>query len=75
MVILAVLLLIRKYYGLSLEPLQRAIAAGICFICAVDVIGNTILRNLFTGYLFSWFFANQQAPLACVAAPQLQRDE
>ena len=55
MAILAVLLLIRNYYGLSLEPLQRAIAAGICFICAVDVIGNTILRNLFTGYLFSCF--------------------
>jgi hypothetical protein len=60
-VILAVLFLIRKYYGLAFEPLQKAIAAGICFICAVDVIGNTILRNVFTGYLFSWFLASQKA--------------
>jgi hypothetical protein len=60
-VVLTALLLIRKYYGLALEPLQRAIAIGICFICAIDVIGNTILRNLFTGYLFSWFLTSQKA--------------
>ena len=60
-VILAVLLLIRNYYGLALEPLQRAIAAGICFICAVDVIGNVILRNLYTGSLFSWFLTSQKS--------------
>jgi len=60
-VILAALLLIRKYYGLALEPLQRAIAVGICFICAIDVIGNTILRNLYTGYLFTWFLEGQKA--------------
>src|SRR5512135_3681595 len=41
-VILAVLLLFRNYYGIALEPLQRAIAVVICIICAVDVIGNTI---------------------------------
>ena len=50
--ILAALLLVHNYYGLSLEPLQRTIAAGICLVCAVDVIGDTILRSLFTGYLF-----------------------
>ena len=60
-VILAVLLLIQNYYGIALEPLQRAIAVGICFICAVDVIGNAILRNLYTGYLFSWFLNSQKA--------------
>ncbi len=60
-VILAALLLIRAYYGLALEPLQKSIAIGICFICAVDVIGNVILRNLFTGYLFPWFLTSQKA--------------
>jgi hypothetical protein len=59
--ILTVLFLIRKYYDLALEPLQRLIAAGICFVCAVDVVGNTILRNLLTGYLFSWFLTSQKA--------------
>jgi hypothetical protein len=60
-VILGALLLIHNYYGLSLDPLQRTIAAGICVICAVDVIGNTIVRSLFTGYLFP-YFATAQAP-------------
>ena len=60
-VILLVLLLFRNYYGIALEPLQREIAFGICFICVVDVIGNTVLRNIFTGYLLSFFMANQEA--------------
>ena len=59
-VILAVLLLFRNYYGIALEPLQKAIAVGICFICVVDVIGNTILRSIFTGYLYSYFMTNQR---------------
>ena len=57
--ILAALLLIHNYYGLSLEPLQRKIAAGICFVCAVDVVGDTIVRSLFTGTLFPFFAANK----------------
>jgi hypothetical protein len=56
--ILAALLLIHNYYGLSLDPLQKTIASGICFICAVDAVGDTILANLFTGYLFPFFTAN-----------------
>ncbi len=71
-VILAVLLLIRRYYGLSLEPLQRAIAIGICLICSVDVIGNTILHNLFTGSLFAWFSMSQKA-LWPALTPQFER--
>lgn len=70
-IILAVLLLFRNYYGIALEPLQRAIAAGICLVCAVDVIGNTIFRNLFTGYLFSWFITSQKA-LWPAMRPQVQ---
>lgn len=71
-VILAALLLFRKYYGLSLEPLQRAIAVGICFICVVDVIGNTILKNIFTGYLLS-FFLSEQEVLWSALTPQFER--
>ncbi len=57
--ILAALLMIHNYYGLSLESLQKKIAAGICFICAVDVVGDTILRNLLTGYLLPLFAADR----------------
>jgi hypothetical protein len=60
-VVVAALLLLRNYYGIALEPFQRAVSIGICVICAVDVIGNTILRNLFTGYLYSWFLSTQKA--------------
>jgi hypothetical protein len=60
-VVLAVLLLIRNYYGLALEPLQKAIAGGICFICTVDAVGNSVLRSLYTGFLYSWFAANQKS--------------
>lgn len=60
-VILGLLLLIRNYYGLALNSLQRAIAAGICFICAIDLVGETVLRNLYTGYLFNWFLESQKA--------------
>jgi hypothetical protein len=71
-VILAVLLLFRNYYGIALEPLQRAIAVGICFICVVDVIGNTILKNIFTGYLLSFFLSNQRAIWSALT-PQFER--
>jgi hypothetical protein len=59
--ILAVLLLIHNYYGLSLEPLQRTIAAGICFIAATDAVGYTILQHLYTGFLFPIFTGNHSS--------------
>ncbi len=55
--ILAALLLIHNYYGLSLEPLQRTIAAGICLVCAIDVIGEHHTTKSFHGLpvpLCSW---------------------
>ena len=70
--ILAALLLVHNYYGLSLEPLQRKIAAGICLVCAVDVFGDTILISLFTGYLFPLFAANR-TPLWSTLEPQILR--
>jgi hypothetical protein len=71
-VILMVLFMFRNYYGIAYEPLQSAIATGICFICAVDVVANTILRNLFTGYFISFFMANQKS-LWLALEPQVQR--
>jgi hypothetical protein len=51
--ILLALLLIRNYYGLSLEPLQRAIATGMCLFCIVDTASNTLLKDLFSNYISS----------------------
>ncbi len=51
--ILIALLLFHNYYRLPLEPLQRTIAGGICLICAVDIISDTILRSLYAGPFFS----------------------
>jgi hypothetical protein len=55
-IILAVLLLIRNHYGFSLDPLSKSIAAGILFLCAVDTLNNTLLRDAFAEYLSFWFF-------------------
>jgi hypothetical protein len=60
-IVLIVLLLIRKYYGITLESLQRTIAFGICFFCIADLLNNTILRNLYTGDLFFWFSTNHMS--------------
>jgi hypothetical protein len=54
-VILVALLLFHRYYRLSLEPLQRTIAAGICFICVIDFVSDAIVRGYFAGPLFSLF--------------------
>ena len=55
-IILTALLLIRKHYGFSLDPLSKSIAAGVLFLCAVDTLNNTLLRDAFTEYLSFWFF-------------------
>src|ERR1700722_15396582 len=70
--ILAALLLIHRYYGLSLEPLQRTIAAGICLVCAVDFIGDSVVQNLLTGYLLPLFTA-KQTPLWFALKPYYDR--
>jgi hypothetical protein len=53
--ILAILLLIRNYYGLALSHVQKNIAFGLLFLGSTRIINNTILRNLFAGRLSSWF--------------------
>jgi hypothetical protein len=70
--ILAALLLIRNYYGFSLDPLSRSIAAGILFLCAADTLNNTMVRDLFAGPLFSWF-SSGQAALWPALRPQIER--
>jgi hypothetical protein len=60
-VILVALLLIRNYYHLTFEPLQRGVAFGICFICVVDVIATAVLRNVYTSHFFSWFLDSESA--------------
>jgi hypothetical protein len=57
--ILAALLLIRNYYGFSPDRLSKSIAAGILFLCATDIVNNTMVRDLFAGPLFSWFSSGQ----------------
>lgn len=69
--LLSGLLVIRSYYGLALQPFQRAIAGGICFVCAVDVVGDTLVRQAMTGDLFSWFLSSQKA-LWPVLRPQIR---
>lgn len=61
LVILAVLLLFRNYYGVRLDGLPKLIAVGIFFTCAVDTIGSAMLLSLFKGYLFPWFVESQRA--------------
>jgi len=70
--ILATLLLIRKHYGLSLDPLSKSIAAGVLFLCAADTLNNTMVRDLFAGPLFSWFSPVQTA-LWPALGPQIER--
>ena len=53
--ILTALLIVRSYYGIALDPLQWSISLGICLFCVIDVMNNSILRNLYAGSLFSWF--------------------
>jgi hypothetical protein len=55
-VILLVLFLIRKYYGLTLEPMLTWIAIGMCLISIIDIVNNAILYRIFTGRLMFWFF-------------------
>jgi hypothetical protein len=55
-IILTALLLIRNHYGFSLDPLSKSIAVGVLFLCAVDTLNNTLLRDAFAEYLSFWFF-------------------
>jgi hypothetical protein len=55
-VILLVLIIIRKYYGLVLEPMLMWIAVGMALISIIDIMNNALLYKIFTGHLMYWFF-------------------
>jgi hypothetical protein len=55
------MLLIRNYYDLPLEPLHMWIATGMLVVSMIDAINNTMLRDAFTGHLFSWFFGRYES--------------
>ncbi len=55
-VILVALLLIRNYYGLTLDPLYKSIALGMCLVSVVGLMNNIILRDTLTGHLVFWLF-------------------
>jgi hypothetical protein len=54
-VILLAMLLIHNYYGLTLKPLHRWIAVGLCLVSLMDVLNSSILRDVLSGPLSSWF--------------------
>lgn len=58
--VLAVLVVIRNYYGIGLDSFQRLIAAGVCLNCVVDAIGNTVILNLYTHDFLAWFSDSQR---------------
>lgn len=60
-VLLLGMLLIRNYYDLPLEPLHMWIATGMLVVSLVDAMNNTMLRDAFTGRLFSWFFGRYES--------------
>jgi hypothetical protein len=70
--ILTVLLIVRSYYGLALDPLQWSISLGICLFCVIDVLNNSILRNLYAGNLFPWF-TTDYISLWPALKPQIER--
>lgn len=66
--VLALMLLIRGYYGLGLNSLQRMIAAGLTFTCAIDAVGYTVFRSIMAGPLHSWFLQSQKALWSSLAS-------
>jgi hypothetical protein len=54
--ILLALLLIRRYYGLTLQPLHMWIATGMLIVSIIETINTAVLRDTFTGHLIFWFF-------------------
>jgi hypothetical protein len=71
-VILVAMLLIRNYYGLTLDPLNSWIAMGICLVSIVDVMNNTILHDAFAGSLSSWFHSASASSWSAIR-PQIER--
>jgi hypothetical protein len=71
-VILLAMFLIRRYYGLTLEPLHARIAGGILIFCLIEFVNNTILRDIFAGPLSSWFHTAFKSSWSAMS-PQVDR--
>src|ERR1700730_942333 len=66
LVILLVLIIIRKYYGLILEPMLMWIAVGIALISIIDIMNNALLYKIFTGHLMYLFFTRYISSWYCL---------
>jgi hypothetical protein len=54
--VLLAMLAIRNYYGVTLPPLEKRVALGLCIVWVIDIINNSVLRYAYTEYLSFWFF-------------------
>ena len=52
LIILLTMLVIGDYYDLPIDALEKWIAVGFCFFCAVEVVNSTVLRDIFSKYFF-----------------------
>jgi hypothetical protein len=60
-IVLAILSLFQKYYGLIPDSRIRLLAIGLSVTCTADAIIFTVLLSAFKGYLFPWFLESQKA--------------
>jgi hypothetical protein len=63
-VILFTILFIRRYYGLSLEPLQQWIAIGMSAFSIINICNNTVVRYLLAGFMANFFQMRTQVESA-----------
>jgi hypothetical protein len=62
--ILFTILFIRKYYGLSLEPLQKWIAVGMLTFSVINICNNTVARYLLAGFMSNFLQMRSQVESA-----------
>jgi len=48
--ILVALLLVRHYYGLQLGLLQRQLAAGVCLLCLMEAVNDSVFQRFLVQY-------------------------
>ena len=53
-VVLVGILLVSKYYGLPVDPLQKMLGLGILLFCIVEFVNNSIVSDLLTRYGTAW---------------------
>jgi len=53
-VVLVCILIVGKYYSLSINPLQKMLGLGILLFCIVEFVNNSVVRDLLTHYGTAW---------------------